>query len=369
MKPMDLRSLSDTPDEAPMRAAWREYLERCGASLVQGRLASFSDVESEARAALHGDVITDLGSRALISASGADAPALLQGQLTNDIEKVAETCSQLSAWCSVKGRVLALFRVWRSGEVYYLEMPADLREGVLTRLRRYVLRAAVLLEDRSRDSAIRIGVSGPRVTECLREEFDPLPGNPDEARSFPGATIIRLRGETPRFQIFASFDTATALWERCRRSATPVADPAWTLLDIRAGVASIPATLSERFLPQMLNLQALNGLSFSKGCYSGQEVVARAQYLGRLKRRLYRATVRTPAPVSPGDVLCARRDDGGTSVGSVVNAERSEGPEAWEMLAVLGIEAANSEEVRLHHVHGPVIEIQPLPYPLDVQSA
>ena len=369
MNPADLRSLPDTRDERPMRAAWHEYLERNGASLVQGRLAPFSDATSEARAALHGDVITDLGSRALIAASGADAPTLLQGQLTNDIEKVAETHSQLSAWCSVKGRVLALFRIWRNGEVYYLEMPADLLETILTRLRRYVLRAAVLLEDRTRDSAIRIGVSGPRVTESMREVFDPLPESVDETRHFPEATIIRLRGETPRFQIFASFDRATALWERCRRSATPVANSAWTLLDIRAGVASIPATLSERFLPQMLNLQALNGLSFSKGCYSGQEVVARAQYLGRLKRRLYRATVRTSAPVSPGDGLHLTRDKGGTSVGSVVNAEPSEDPEAWEMLAVLGIEAANSEDVRLHHALGPAIEFRTLPYPLDVPAA
>ena len=352
-----------------MRAAWHEYLERDGASLVRGRLAPFSDAASEARAALHGDVITDLSSRALIAVHGADAAALLQGQLTNDIEEVAGTRSQLSAWCSVKGRVLALFRIWRSGDVYYLEMPADLLETVLTRLRMYVLRAAVRLEDRSGDSAIRIGVSGPRVIENMREVFDPLPERPDETRAFPGATVIRLRGETPRFQVFASFDTATALWERCRRSATPVAEPAWTLLDIRAGVASIPATLSERFLPQMLNLQAVNGLSFSKGCYSGQEVVARAQYLGRLKRRLYRATLRTSAPVSPGDALYVTRDDGGTSVGSVVNAERSEDPETWEMLAVLHVEAASSEEVRMHHMLGPVIEFRPLPYPLDVQTA
>ena len=369
MNPADLRSLPDVQDERPLPAAWHEYLERNGASLVQGRLAPFSDATSEARAALHGDVITDLGSRALIAASGADAAALLQGQLTNDIEKVTGTRSQLSAWCSVKGRVLALFRIWRSGEVYYLEMPADLLESVLTRLRRYVLRAAVLLEDRSRDSAIRIGVSGTRVAESMREVFGPLPGSPDETRPFPGATIIRLRGETPRFQICASFDRATALWERCRRSATPVADSAWTLLDIRAGVASIPATLSERFLPQMLNLQALNGLSFSKGCYSGQEVVARAQYLGRLKRRLYRATVRTSAPVSPGDGLYLTRDEGGTPVGAVVNAEPSEDPEAWEMLAVLGIEAARSGDVRLHHVLGPLIECRTLPYPLDAPSA
>ena len=352
-----------------MLAAWHEYLERNGASLVNGRLAPFSDGESEARAALHGDVITDLSSRALIAARGTDTRTLLQGQLTNDVAQVNETRSQLSAWCSVKGRVLALFRIWQYGESYYLELPAELLETVLMRLRTYVLRANVTLEDSSRNSAIRIGVAGSRVSEIMMKELGSLPEEPDDARPFHGGKIIRLRGETPRFQIVASLDAATSLWERCCRSATPVASPAWTLLDIRAGVANIPSTLSDHFLPQMLNLQALNGLSFSKGCYAGQEIVARTQYLGRLKRRLYRATVYTSTPVAPGDPLYVRSGDGGTSVGSVVNAARSEDPDAWEMLAVVGINAAASDEVRLHHVFGPVLEFKTLPYPLDPETS
>ena len=350
-----------------MLTAWREHLQRSGAP-GQGRPPPCEEAAAEARAALHGDVITDLCGHAVIAASGADTAALLQGQLTNDIAQVSETRTQLSAWCSIKGRVLALFRIWRSDAVhYYLELPDSRCDAIVARLRRYVLRSEVSFEDGSEDS-VRFGVSGHRAAEDLRQELGPLPCHPDEARRSRGCTVIRLRGEQPRFQIIAPLDPATALWERCRTSATPVRAPAWTLLDVRAGLVSIPASLSDRFLPQMLNLQALNGLSFDKGCYAGQEIIARTQYLGRLKRRLHRAALRTSSPAAPGDALYAESGNRDQPVGQVVSAAPSEHPGEWELLAVISDEAA-TDGLRLHHALGPALELRPLPCSLDPEAA
>ena len=352
-----------------MLAAWREYLRSNGAVPAAADAAPSEAAANEARAAVHGDVISDLCHRAVIAVSGPDARTLLQGQLTNDVEEVSESRTQLSAWCSIKGRVLALFRIWQRGEVHYLELPAELRDTIAARLRMYVLRARVSIADGSEDG-IRFGVSGPRVAEGLAAETGPLPHQPDLASRSDGCTVIRLRGDRPRFQVVAPLERALALWEHCRSVAVPVGGPAWDLLDIRAGMASIPASLSDRFLPQMLHLQAVNALSFTKGCYAGQEIIARTQYLGRLKRRLHRASLEVSEPAAPGDPLYA--GSGGRDrqpVGQVINAAPSEHRQRWELLAVINDEAASAAALRLHHALGSPLELQPLPYRVDSAAA
>ena len=350
-----------------MLAAWREYLRTSGASPTPSDSVPAETAADSARAALHGDVVADLCHRALITVSGADARTLLQGQFANDVEAVNESRTQLSAWCSIKGRVLALFRIWQRGETLYLELPAEQRDTIMARLRMYVLRARVSISDGTEDD-VRFGVSGIRAAECLAQELGPLPVDPDRARQYGGSTLIRLRGDTPRFQIIAPFDAAAALWERCRRCAIPVALPAWDLLDIRAGVASIPAALSDQFLPQMLHLHRVDGLSFDKGCYAGQEIIARTQYLGRLKRRLHRAALNAPEPPAPGDALCAGTGDREGPVGQVVAVAPSLGPDAWELLAVIKDEAT-AGGLRLRDPLGPPLELLPLPCRAEPRAA
>ena len=342
-----------------MLAAWREHLRRSGAFPASGSFTSVEAAANEARAALHGDIIADLSHRAVIAASGPDTRRLLQGQFTNDIEAVSDARTQLSAWCSIKGRVLALFRIWQRGEVLYLELPAELNDTIVARLRMYILRARVSLSNGSQGT-VRFGVSGTRVAECLAEELGPLPAQPDLARQRGECTLIRLHGDNPRFQVIAPFDAAVALWERCRRYATPVAVPAWHLLDIQAGIADVPAALSDLFLPQMLHLDRVNGLSFDKGCYAGQEIVARTHYLGRLKRHLYRAVLRVPEAPVPGDALWAGSGDRDAAVGQIVNIAPSVQTHQWELLAVINDEAA-ADDLRLRHRLGSPLALLPLP--------
>ena len=343
-----------------MLAAWRDYLRSDGVSPAPGKTASPEAAAAEAHAALHGDVIADLSHRALIAASGADTRKLLQGQFTNDVEAVNASCTQLSAWCSIKGRVLALFRIWQYGEALHLEVPAEVQDTLMARLRMYILRARVALSSGSED-AVRFGLSGPRAAEGLAEALGPLPTEPDRARQSGEHTVVRLRGEKPRFQVIAPVEAAAALWKRCRRHAASVAAPAWELLDVRAGIATVPAALSDRFLPQMLHLHRINGMSFEKGCYAGQEIIARTQYLGRLKRHLYRGALCASEPVAPGESLCAGGREREGSVGHVVSAAPSAPEGRWEVLAVIDDEAAREGDLRLRHRLGPPVELLTLP--------
>ena len=350
-----------------MLEAWREHLRSGGPFPAHEDLAPPEWAAGEARAALHGDVIVDLTHRALIAISGPDARTLLQGQFTNDIEGVNESRTQLSAWCSIKGRVLALFRIWQREETLHLELPAELEDSITARLRMYVLRARVSIESAS-EGLVRFGVSGTQVAKCLAEEHGPLPMHPDRAHRSGECTLVRLRGERPRFQVIAPFDAARALWEHCREISTPVAVPAWDLLDIRAGIPSISAAQSDLFLPQALHLDRVDGLSFDKGCYAGQEIIARTQYLGRLKRHLRRAALHATEPPVPGDAILAGVGHRDESVGQVVNAAASGRAGQWELLAVIN-DAAVTGELRLGNALGPALELLPLPRDAEPHAA
>ena len=330
-------------------------------------LATPEATAREARAALHGDIIVDLTHRGLIAVSGADARTLLQGQFTNDIEAVNESRTQLSAWCSIKGRVLVLFRIWQRGGTLHLELPAELEDSITARLRMYVLRARVSVESASQD-AVRFGISGTKATKLLAEEHGPLPARPDRALRAGECTFVRLRGDPPRFQVIAPFDAARTLWKHCREVATPVSVPAWNLLDIRAGIPDICAAQSDRFLPQALHLDRIDGLNFDKGCYAGQEIIARTQYLGRLKRHLCRAALHATEPPIPGDTILAGAGHRDESAGQVVNAAASVRAGRWELLAVIN-DAAVTGELRLGNSLGPALELLPLPCDAEPHAA
>ena len=348
---------------------WRQFLKDAGAVFDNGVIQHFGDRWAETRSAADSDVIAALNQTGLISVSGQDASTLLQGQLTNDILAVTEANSQLSAWCNIKGRVVVRFRVWRQASGYRLELPVAQVERTIERLRLYVLRAQVEIADIS-DQWVQIGVSGERAAERLAQLAGSVPTQPDAVVHAPACTIIRLHGERPRFSVFAPADASQALWARCAPVATPVGADAWRSLDIRAGITDLPPELSDAFIPQMLNLQAINGLSFTKGCYTGQEIVARTQHLGRLKRRLFLAHVDGEASPRPSDPLYADGGgSGGQSVGTVVSAsEAADG--GWDLLAVIRIDSAEARTpIHLHHVLGSELELKSLPYPLEPLAA
>ena len=218
--------------------------------------------------------LTDWG---LIRAQGEDAATFLQGQLTNDVKSLREGEARLAGYCSAKGRLLASFTVWKLGaDDFLLACSADLLPPTLKRLSMFLLRAKCRLTDASAEFPLW-GLAGPSAQVALGEA---APATAWGVARHGAASVVRLPDVSglPRFLLAASGD------------ALPVALPAlpmsvWRWLEVASGVVRIVGATVEQFVPQMVNLELVGGVSFKKGCYPGQEVVARSQYRGTLKRR------------------------------------------------------------------------------------
>jgi folate-binding protein YgfZ len=331
------------------------------------RIAHFGDAGAEAKAALEGDAVFDLRHLALIAVDGDDAVEFLQGQLTNDVREVTAGRAQRSAWCSPKGRVLTCFLVFRHEGRLLLQLPAALVAQTLARLRMYVLRARADLEDAS-DVWMRIGLVGDNAEACLGDRVGRLPEKPEDVVSLDDLTVVRLRGPRPRYEVVGHPRAVTSVWNDCRRMAVAAGADAWELLDIEAGIASIGPDTSDAFVPQMLNLDRIGGVSFTKGCYVGQEIVARTQHLGRIKRRMYRAHWNGSAPVAPGDTLAASAEAASPKA-QIVNARAAPGG-GFQVLAVMPVEVAGAvPDTGLALLDGTRLTLEALPYTLDDESA
>ncbi len=340
---------------------WKTFLEKAGAEFDKDRISSYGNPRRELSVALTGDIFADLSHYGLIAVHGADAETFLQGQLTNDVSKVTSQRSQLSGLCNPKGRLLASFRLLRHGDSYYVCLPAEMLEDVLKRLRMYVLRANVTLEEAS-DTFVHLGLSGEQARAALEDYIGGSPAQVDEVSAQDDSVIVRVPGDRPSYEVFTTIDRAKGLWDALNVRCAPVGAEAWRLLDIQAGIPLIYPQTREAFVPQMVNLQLIDGVSFKKGCYTGQEIVARMQYLGKLKRRMYRARVAAAECPQPGDELfCAAAP--AQSCGQLVSVAQHPGGD-FALLAVAQISHAEDpgQTLRLGSVDGPGLSLEALPY-------
>jgi folate-binding protein YgfZ len=346
-----------------MNPNWREFLSAQGASCANDQVRDFGNPMAERAATRDANVLVDLGHFALIRVTGQDCETFLNGQLTNDVRRVDGAHSQLSAWCNPKGRMLALFRIFRRHDALLLQLPASLRDDVLKRLRMYVLRAKVTLEDAA-DAPIRFGIAGPGAPASLQAAAGTAPNAANEVSVSDDIMCARVPGIHPRFELLVEPDRASQLWTALRRGAVAAGAEAWTWHDIMAGIPTVLPATSEAFIPQMTNLDLIGGISFDKGCYTGQEIVARLHYRGRPKQRMYRARTEADAPPLPADsIYDATNPD--QSAGSVVAAAAA--PEGgYELLAVLHCDSVASGQLHLHQPAGPRLTIESLPYALPV---
>ena len=294
-------------------------------------------------AMLAGDAVARLGSFAVLRASGADALAFLQGQLTADVGEVGAAASRLAAWCSPKGRVLATFRLLAdpAGRGYLLVCERWFVAKLLARLRMFILRADARIDDVSGE----VGVAGVAGTRALpdRAAAWAQSAEVDDAAVFGETVITRAPGRHRRFVVAGPHVYVASVAAPRAGRARRADDGAWHLADICAGVARITEDTSDAFVPQMLNLDRLRAVSFEKGCYVGQEIVARAQHLGRIKRRAY--VGRTDTAIAAGDPIVDAARDGGPKVGEVVAAQpHPDGASA--ACVVVNIESASSPALR-----------------------
>jgi folate-binding protein YgfZ len=341
-----------------MNEFWQNHLRACSAVFEHQQVMHFSTPEQEWAAAKTGTVLTDLSHLGLIGFSGEDTQTFLQGQLTSDVRQVNADRAQYSSHCTPKGRMLANFLLWQNaGGDYLMQLPAELQGGTQKRLGMFVLRSKVKVRDAA-DEVVRIGLAGSGAEALLQEHFHALPDDLMGMANTDTMSLLRLSAE--RFQINVQPEHAAALWDTLKQGSTPVGAGVWQWLEIRAGIPTITAATQEHFVPQMVNYERIGGVNFKKGCYPGQEIVARTQYLGKLKRHMYLAHVATPGVPAAGDELYSADMEGQAS-GMIVNAERS--PDGgFDVLAVIQISSAEASPVHWKTSDGPVLELLPLPY-------
>lgn len=342
-----------------MSSQWNAFLAQCGAQIEGSTVTGFAVPLKEARAAASGTIVCDLSHLGLMQASGNDRTAFLQGQLTNDVTKASETLSQWTGHCSPKGRLLATMLLWHQGDTVRLQVMGSVLAAAHKRLNMYVLRSKVVLTDVS-EATVRIGLSGPNAAQLLQQQVGAPPTQVLGVANHGGALILRL--PVQRFEVITTGERAESLWTAFTADATPVGAAAWQWLDIQAGIPTLSTATQDQFVPQMVNFDALGGVNFHKGCYTGQEIVARTHYLGKVKRRMFRARLNDAGMPQSGDplYLSGASDQ---AIGSVVSAAL--GPEDLaEILAVAQVDAIATNSMRWKSADGPTITVMSLPYPV-----
>ncbi len=335
---------------------WQAFLSERGAIWRDGELDRFEPQSgSDAQAC-----IAPLLRTEILQCEGDGAVKLLQGQLTCDVSALSEQACSLGACCTPKGRMVANFRLFRTGTGFRFHLPdgqgRQLQDALSRYLPFYKCELTGVTDWRG------IGCWGADAPAVLREAGFHVPDAINQVCASDEGFIARVHGVQPRFEIWLPGNAAGALWDRLQPAARANGTQAWALEDIRAGLGWITPELSEALVPQMLNLQHLDAISFKKGCYTGQEIVARMQYRGTLKKATLRYACADPdAGAPPGTAVCAAL--GESAIGEVV---QSAGDGAHlELLAVVRLAEAAHERLHLGAPDGPALTRLELPYSLN----
>lgn len=307
--------------------------------------------------------ICDLSDFSLLYVGGPDATEFLQNQLSNDIKMTSPELSQFSSLSTAKGRMIATFRVISIDGGYILVLPGTILAIVQQKLQTAVLRSQVVIADIS-DSFSRFSITLDVETEVPLEQ---PPKAVNQVYQSESLIVVRVSAaqSRQRFLLMSNnADESIQLWEQLSPSLAINGSEHWRLQDIEAGIPNIYPQTSEAFVLQMANLQLINGVSFKKGCYPGQEVVARMQYLGKLKRRMYLASLCGTTCPLPGDELRSHASDKADGSGKVVDAIQLNDSQVI-FLFIAQIEKADNNDLILDKQ--PQVEISqiPLPYSMD----
>ena len=298
--------------------------------------------------------LIDLSGLSCIVISGADSSTFLQGQLTNNVNNLSNHQAQLTSYCTPKGRMLAIMYLIRLDENYLVILPEEIADSVISRLKMFVLRSKVEI-----NLAADLTLAG--------------------ACGLPGSELATLIGQDVPDQDFCLTQSDNnicikipATIDRYLYIGTPLkaADIKvysgiyWTWLDIISGIPSLSSATQEAFVPQMANLELIDGVSFNKGCYPGQEIVARLHYLGNANRRMFRIECEGGQAIGAGDDIYT--SGSGQSIGKVVSAVSDQSGH-HHGLAVIRIDAVKSGELSVHSSQGNPVKILPLPYPVPTE--
>lgn len=311
---------------------------------------------------LPASAVVEVTDRLIVRVSGPGTHPFLHGQFSQSLEAVTDHSSPRAAACSPKGRAYCLTRLVRDGDDILMELPTVLAEDTLTHLRKYMMlfRGTTM----EADPAARIlGLLGQPAANALSAEAETLLKTPGDTLALGPHRLVRTQDTgdgLPRFELWQQGPLQPSLADALA-GLTPASLADWQASEIAAGVATLNAETSEAYVPQMLNWQHVGGVHFKKGCYTGQEVIARMHFLGQLKKSLFRLGIdRLDALPAPGEPVMA----GGRSVGEVVNAVGYRDG-SGECLAVIRHDSARDGALT---VAGYPLRVLGLPYEVPEQT-
>lgn len=349
-----------------MNTLWQDYLTAQNAHFdVNGAVSQFEFPELERVLIKHGPVMASLAHHALIRVSGEEAKSFLQGQLSNDLNDVSEQQAQFSAYCDPQGQVLALFLIFKLNDDYFLSFDGSLREAILKRMQMFVMRSKVTLTEVSQEW-IRFGFAGQfadldiqrRLNTKIKKE---LACTHSEEEGLESVQIIKVPGPFHRYEIFAPADQAIDAWKKLRNNGDVTNSNDWRLLNIASGMAEVTTATSAKHIAQFLNLDKVGVINFKKGCFPGQEIIARMHYRGKAAKRMLRLHLDEVLELSAGDTLeLLDNDDRNYKLDVVLS-----NPDIFEgtlCLAVGNLKSLESATGELRTVHGGLAKIEPLPY-------
>jgi folate-binding protein YgfZ len=300
--------------------------------------------------------IAPLPHLGIIRAAGADAASFLHNQLTNDVLLMKDGQCRLAAFCNAKGRMQASFVVYKcSAEEVLLICRQDLLAQTVKRLSMFVLRAKAKLSDAT-DEFQLLGLAGDAVVQTLRHATPVVPSTlePWQRHALGNADVLTL---------YPALGQARAFWLAPKDVAAPTGAPLsaelWQVGEVMSGIAWVELATFEAFVPQMLNYESVDGVNFKKGCYPGQEVVARSQFRGTLKRRAF--IVQSAAPMAAGQEVFSSAD--AKQPCGLVAQTATDGA---NHVAVVELQLSATENTTLHLgvANGPALSLLPLPYAL-----
>ncbi len=334
---------------------WIAHLEQHGARLVDDRHVEF-DAQESAPNAQPQSLLAPLNHFAVLEISGADAERFLQGQTSAQLKLADGSFAAPTSFCTAKGRMLANGQLLRVDETrFWLLLDASLLEPLRSHLAKFAVFYKVELTPR--DDLALIGLIGHEAPALVERRLDATPPTTWQQVTLGGGVVLRHPGALPRLVLCLPHDEAIGAWQNLAHESVPVGNAVWRLHDIQTGLAWLDVSLQDSYLPQMFNWEALGGISFKKGCYTGQEVVARAHFRGQVKKRLMRGRLAGDTLPEPGSAII---DADGKSRGDVV-AAASDGDGRVEILAVMTTREV-SEPLTIGDQR---LEWLELPYPIE----
>ena len=294
-------------DAAIMNPNWKTFLLSQHAHIEDDATITFT-----ASLMPNDKVLCPVLQLGVLTVSGADAAQLLQGQMTCDVNEVTETNSRLGAICNPKGRVITTFLLIKKADVYLMVLPIALLEAIKKRLQMYILRSKVSLADSSEHYCLMGLSSSALATDAFLHTQQQT------------VISIQFSATQSRSLVIAETEMAIAFWtEQLAKGYQAENSEHWRYLDMLDGIPWLTNETSEEFIPQMLNLDQLGAISFTKGCYTGQEIVARTHYLGKAKRALFLAECAVLKAPLPNDMIIDDSTDDTQPIGRVLQAQHS----------------------------------------------